>query len=361
MTSERLLSLVRCPDCGGTLRGQEALTPAGVQGLVCNGCGRSYPAALGAFLDLRPSEQFSETTKYVDEALHADSRHETVSPPLLSAAIRNDMLRSMLRLSSADRVIDLGCGSGRALVWNEDLGAYRVGVDVSPHFAREALAGVDLLIGDLRKLPLADGSFNKAFSLDVAEHLSRESLVAVLSEARRVLEPGGSLFLYTHVRKNSWLAGGLRVVNRIAYGLDRVGLISLGQERLRKSDHINPLADMDDFRDVATAAGFRVERLRYYTPLVGAVIENILMRMAEQALAKRASRKLRTSAAPGEGEQDAAGIRAARLAAKHRVEQRGFTYAVVRMLTWFMKLDILFFSRVETGPFFALLTAEPRR
>jgi SAM-dependent methyltransferase len=366
VTSDVLLSIVRCPDCGGVPRVAGASRDDGAAAtarpsLICGGCGRVYPASFGSYLDLRPSEAFSETTKYMDEALHADSRHETVSPPLLSAAIRNDMLRSMLKLTPSDRVIDLGCGSGRALVWNEDLGAYRVGVDVTPHFAREALAGVDLLIGDLRKLPLASGSFSKAFSLDVAEHLSRESLVAVLTEARRVLQPGGALFLYTHVRKNSWLAGGLRIVNRIAYGLDRVGLISLGQERLRKSDHINPLADMDDFRDVVTAAGFRVERLRYYTPLVGAVIENLLMRMAEQALARRASRRMAKAGGSGDAAADAAGIRAARLSAKQRVEQRGFTYAVVRLLTWIMKLDIVLFSRVETGPFFALLVNEPPR
>lgn len=362
MISECLLSLVRCPDCRGQLRPERALSGAsiGVRTLVCGGCARIYAAPEIGFLDLRPSEAFAETTKYVDEALHADSRHETVSPPLLSAAIRNDMLRAMLRLSPDDRVIDLGCGSGRALVWNADLGAYRVGVDVSPHFAREALQSVDLVIGDLRKLPLAEGSFNKAFSLDVAEHLSRDSLVSVLREAGRVLEPGGRLFLYTHVRKNSWIAGGLRIVNRIAYGLDRIGLVSLGQERLRKSDHINPLADMPDFRALASEAGFRIERVRYYTPLVGAVIENLLIRIAEQALARRASRKIATGAA-GDGAADTAGMRAARLAAKHRVEQRGFTYAVVRALTWVMKLDILLFSRIESGPFFALLVNEPRR
>jgi len=209
---------------------------------------------------------------------------------------------------------------------------------------------------------VADGAFTKAFSLDVAEHLSRESLIAVLSEARRVLVPGGALFLYTHVRKNSWLASGLWLVNRMAYALDRIGLISLGQERLRKSDHINPLADMDDFREVAAAAGFRVQRLRYYTPLVGAVIENLLMRMAEQAMAKRASRRMRAAtAAGGASEADPAGIRAARLAAKKQVEQRGLVYVAVRVATWIMKLDILLFSRVETGPFFALLTAEPPR
>lgn len=365
MTSDRLLSLVRCPDCGSALHHAAAADADGRQpssGLVCSGCARSFPAAGDAYLDLRPVTAFAETTKYVDEALHADARHETVSPPLLSAAIRNDMLRAMLKPSPEDRVIDLGCGSGRALVWNESWGAYRVGVDVSPHFAREALGSVDLVIGDLRKLPLADGSFTKAFSLDVAEHLSRESLVAMLAEARRVLAPGGALFLYTHVRKNSWLAGGLKMVNRIAHGLDRIGLISLGQERLRKSDHLNPLADMDDFRAVAASAGFRVERLRYYTPLVGAVVENLLVRMAEQLLARRAVRRLQpadVARTPEGASAEAAGLKAARLGAKRRVEQRGITYAGVRTLTWLMKLDILMFGRVESGPFFALLVNEP--
>src|SRR5205823_6453986 len=95
------------------------------------------------FLDLRPASAFAETTKYVEEALHADARHETVSPPLLSAAIRNDMLRSMLAPTVRDTVVDLGCGSGRALVWNRNWGAYQVGVDVSAHFAREAVEQLD--------------------------------------------------------------------------------------------------------------------------------------------------------------------------------------------------------------------------
>ncbi len=39
-------------------------------------------------------------------------------------------------------------------------------------------------------------------------------------------------------------------------------------------------------------AGFRIERIRYYTPLVGGFIENILMRVAERTLARRAARRL---------------------------------------------------------------------
>jgi len=343
--SEQLLALVRCPDCGASIRFSGAT-------YVCEGCKRQCPPGDGTFLDLRPSDSFAEMTKYVDEALHADSRHETVSPPLLSAGVRNDMLREFLRAAPGDRVVDLGCGSGRALVWNQDSGAYQVGVDVSPHFAKEARAGIDLVIGDLRRLPFGDATFTKAFSLDVAEHLSRESLAQVLSEAQRVLTPGGALFLYTHVRRNSPLAGGLRLVNTIARGFDRVGLISLDQEHLRKSDHLNPLADIPDFNRVAAAAGFRVQRIRYYTPLFGAVIENLFVRLAEGVLARRAVKT--------HGASQIEGLKAARVEAKRRIEGRGPVYAGLRALTAVMKLDVLLFGRIESGPFFALLIKDGR-
>lgn len=355
MISDALLAIVRCPDCRGALAVErEAAT--GLSSLACRGCGRRYPVPNGAFLDLRASTSFPETTKYLDEALHADRRHETVSPPLLSAAIRNDMLRAFLAPVATDRVVDLGCGSGRALVWNRGLWAYQVGVDVSPHFAQEARVHVDLLVADLRRLPLAGDAFTKAFSLDVAEHLSRESLLEMLREARRVLVPGGALFIYTHARENSPLALGLRAINRLAHGLDRLGLITLSQEQLRKSDHLNPLADIADFRRVASGAGFRVARIRYYTPLVGAVVENLLVRLAEGVLARRAARRVGSSGA----RHDAESLRAARLEAKHRIDQRGPAYAALRALTWLMKLDILLFGRIRSGPFFALLTKEGR-
>lgn len=347
MTSDRLLSIVCCPDC----RGELVPASAGGGALACARCGRAFPRPTRPYLDLRPIEAFAETTKYVDEALHADARHETVSPPLLSAAIRNDMLRAFLAPGPDDRVVDLGCGSGRALVWNQDRGSYLVGVDVSPFFAQEALAGVDLIIADLRRLPFRDGAFTKAFSLDVAEHLSRDSLIAVLAEACRVLAPGGSLFLYTHVRRGSPLAFWMRGVNRVARWLDRVGLADLRQEKLRKSDHINPLADIPDLEQVVGLAGFRVARIRYYTPIIGSVVENILLRVAEGFMARRASRT-RPSTASGDA---FGGLRAARLDAKRRIAQGGTTYWGLQGLTWLMKLDVVLLGRFRSGPFFALL------
>ncbi len=358
---------------------------AEVWALVCTQCGERYVQRSREFVDLRPVTAFAEQTKYLDEALHADARHETVSPPLLQAGVRQRQLRRFLELRPGDRVIDLGCGSGRSLLWNASSGAQFVGADVSPFFAHEARERVDLALADLRRLPFRDGAFTKGYALDVLEHLSPEALDAMLREAARVLVPGGVLFVYSHVRKNSRIAGGLRAINSLARWLERRGLIDMTQERLRKSDHLNPLTDIPHLERMVAQAGFRIGRIRYYTPLVGGFVENILMRMTERALTRRAAKQLginapapaaaaatapastvpapgaiasahvpSAGAAPGDGDGTAA-VRAARTSAKARIGRGGPLLWALHAVTAVMQLDMLLFGRIRSGPFFALL------
>lgn len=377
MISASLLGIVRCVDCRGDLVLPSPEAHASGKGsltAVCSGCGRRYEAD-GDYLDMRPGETFAEQTRYLDEALHADARHERVSPPLLGSRIRNDMLRDFLAPAAGELVADLGCGSGRALLWNRDRGATMIGIDIAPFFSQEARQQVDLMLGDLRRLPFADATFDKAWSLDVLEHLSPEALAGMLGEASRVLKPGGALFVYTHVRRNAPIAVGLRMINRLAQLLDRWGVIDLRQEHLRKSDHLNPLRDVPHLEQVVEAAGFRIRRIRFYTPIVGGFVENILMRVAERAMAKRAARQRPTPNEPTPKEStarepsrtepnarpdaDAAAIRQARMAAKTRIARRGPTYLALRALSFAMKLDLVLFGRITSGPFFALLVKKP--
>ena len=343
MISAGLVDLVQCPDC----RGRIVAAPGGY---ACSNCQRRFDSAHG-YLDLRPREAFEEQTKYLDEALHADARHEAIAPPLLGSKIRNDMLRRFLAPGSGDRIIDLGCGSGRTLVWNADSGAAVTGVDIAPYFAPDAVAKADVLLGDLRRLPLRDGAFGKAWSLDVLEHMSRPALIAMLREANRVLADEGALFVYTHVRKNGWIAGGTRLVNKFAAFCERLGLLDLSQERLRKSDHVNPLTDHDDLAKAAAESGFRIERVTYYTPIVGAFVENVLVRIAEKALTRRHARPTSSGATPDRGDA----TRAARRQAQARVKRGGALYGALMVVSWVMRIDIICFGRMRSGPFFALL------
>jgi hypothetical protein len=224
----------------------------------------------------------------------------------------------------------------------------------------------------LRRLPFADGTFTKAYSLDVLEHLSPDALQGMLKEAARVLAPGGQLFVYTHVRKNARIALGLRWINALARRLDRAGLIDLRQEHLRKSDHLNPLADIPELRQVAEDTGFRIARIRYYTPLVGGFVENILIRLAEKRLADRAKGANGAKGAGAKGAKGADGadgapmsdetaLKIARSEGQRRVAESASTRALLRALTAAMKLDLLLFGRVESGPFFALLEKRESR
>jgi SAM-dependent methyltransferase len=323
--------------------------------LRCRKCDARYPQASGDYLDLRPATAFAEQTKYLDEALHQDARHESVSPPLLQSGVRQRQLRRFLQFASGDRVIDLGCGSGRSILWNAASGAAFTGVDVSPFFAQEARAAADLALADLRQLPFADGAFTKAYALDVLEHLSPDALDAMLAEAARVLAPGGALFVYSHVRKNAPIAKGLRAINALARWLERVGLIDMTQERLRKSDHLNPLRDVPHLEAVVDRAGFRIARIRYYTPIVGGFVENILMRMAERALARRADRRRAADVTAANSPQDTAGLREARLSAKARLARGGPLLRVLQGVTVAMDVDLLLFGRIRSGPFFVRL------
>ncbi|MEO8071600.1 MAG: methyltransferase domain-containing protein [Acidobacteriota bacterium] len=344
-----MFTIVQCPDCQSRLERIE-------HEVRCTRCGRTFTANSG-YLDLRPRAAFAEQTKYLDHALHADARHESIAPALLGSKIRNDMLRTFLRPTATDHIVDLGCGSGRAMVWNAASGAAMTGIDISPFFAPEAIERSDLILGDLRRLPIRAGVFNKAWSLDVLEHLSPQAFRDVLSEAHRVLTDDGAIFIYTHVRKNGWSAGGVRLVNRLARLCERLGLLDLRQERLRKSDHLNPIADHEELERVARECGFAIERITYYTPIIGAFVENILARMAERFLTRKAAGSAGTTDAASAD----APVRAARAAAQARVRRGGVTYGLLFAVSSVMKLDVILFGRVRSGPFFALLRKVPGR
>ena len=126
--------------------------------------------------------------------------------------------------------------------------------------------------------------------------------------------------------------------------------------------------DHPDLARTVAAAGFRIAKIRYYTPIVGGFFENIVMRVGERFMSRRAERApiegrvFRPgdpgSLSGGAAATDAA-IRQARLDAKRRIARRGPLYAALKAATWLMKLDLVLFGRIQSGPFFALLVKEP--
>jgi SAM-dependent methyltransferase len=114
--------------------------------------------------------------------------------------LRLDAVRELVAPSRGDRVLDLGCAAGATSHFLSTFGCETVGVDAEAlaiEQARTLFPSLRFELADVRALPFADGSFDKAVAADLVEHLDDETLVAMLGEARRVLRPGGSLSLYT--------------------------------------------------------------------------------------------------------------------------------------------------------------------
>lgn len=90
-------------------------------------------------------------------------------------------------------VVDLGCGSEDFLAFLKEWASELVGVDLDPpergHYHR-------YLKGDVQKaIPLPDGFADVAAAKFLLEHLS--DVRGFLSEAARILKPGGALVLLT--------------------------------------------------------------------------------------------------------------------------------------------------------------------
>jgi ubiquinone/menaquinone biosynthesis C-methylase UbiE len=343
--SDFLKAVARCPACGS----KKALE-ASRAGLRCSVCGRSYPAlAEEGYLDLRPPEKtFSDLTDYAEEEFH--HRAGALRPLFLSARVKMDVMKRMLAPRGDDAVLDIGCGNGRFIYFEQRDCKTGVGIDAGAHFAEEALKRVDLARGDIRALPFADESFDKAYSLDVLEHLTEEGVRQMLSEARRVLKPGGKLFLYSHVMMSSRLASFQRGVNRLVRWLDERGIVDNEPERERKSDHRNALRSYEQLGRILDETGFAIDDIRYYNVFFKAIFEDLLLPVVEQNFFPKSSvTPTDDNHDEGDGDHDHH--------ASTKPDVGRWAHAPLSLATYLMKLDVALFGRVKTGPFFLLLRA----
>lgn len=339
-------SRVRCA-CGGPDKRALAREK---DALLCPCCQARYPRhAEAGYVDLLPRTAVGEKSQYADHAFH-ERMHVTEAPPVLSARVKADMMLRMLDPRRGEPVLDLGCGAGKLAVYAGREGSFSAGLDAAPFFSPGAAAVVDLALGDLRRLPFRKGAYARAYSLDVLEHLDEEGLRDVLVEARRVVGRGGRLFVYTHAMESSRLFAFQRAVNRLARRLGRAGLIDHEREALRKSDHRNAIRSHEHFDLLCADAGLEVAARRYYNVVVKAVVEDLGLRLFEQA------RRRGHTVPSAHGHDHADGPSHAPMP---EPSPGRVLISMASALTWLLKLDVVLFGGVRTGPFFGLLRPRP--
>lgn len=122
------------------------------------------------------------------------------------AAHRLDVIRP------GDTVVDLGCGPAHHLIESArlDPDSHFIGIDLSEEMLaaaqnnvkRALLNNVELRRGDMTKLDsIADASVDAVISSVALHHLpTYDALAQTLTEVRRILKPGGGIFLVDFCR-----------------------------------------------------------------------------------------------------------------------------------------------------------------
>lgn len=122
--------------------------------------------------------------------------------------VESDLLLDMLAPQAGERLLDVGCGTG--IFTREVFSAARctvVGVDISlPMLARgEAKSSGNQFFpvaGDMLRLPFADNSFCRVYSMTALEFV--DDARAAIYELQRVCRPGGTIVLTTLNSRSPW-------------------------------------------------------------------------------------------------------------------------------------------------------------
>lgn len=95
--------------------------------------------------------------------------------------------------SGGGSLVEFGCGTGSLLKYAEGRFDHVVGADISPAMLTQAHnRRLNVMKGDIVRLPFPDDSFDAAICVSVLHHL--QSPEEVLSEMVRVLKPGRPLW-----------------------------------------------------------------------------------------------------------------------------------------------------------------------
>ncbi|HUV44879.1 MAG TPA: class I SAM-dependent methyltransferase [Dehalococcoidales bacterium] len=127
------------------------------------------------------------------------------SPAHQDRKIPHEDVESLHRLfhkNGARRVLDLGCGNGRHLVYFASLGYGMYGLDYAPTALRlagkwlaERRLSAEMACADMTAIPFRSGSFDAVISFQVINHGTLDDIRRTTGEIHRILRDDGWLFV----------------------------------------------------------------------------------------------------------------------------------------------------------------------
>jgi len=120
-----------------------------------------------------------------------------------------ESIRKIFQKHNVHTVLDLGCGSGRHLVYLSEHHFDMYGIDIARegiHLAEEWLRSKKLYATLARgsvynRLPYRDNFFDAVISTRVLHHAAPERIQKTIAEIERILKPGGLVYITVRKRK----------------------------------------------------------------------------------------------------------------------------------------------------------------
>ena len=166
---------------------------------------------------------------------HAAFIYDTLEPVLLlgKQAEYDKHIVSLLQLDGSNRVLDLGCGTGvltRMIAdrLNADAGGKAIGIDAAAkmiHVARKKRSTVNCIFEVMaaESLSYEDASFDAVVSSLFFHHVQLDLKEKALSEAFRVLRPGGRLIIADMHVPSTWMGALVSHVSRWFFMQPQIG------------------------------------------------------------------------------------------------------------------------------------------
>lgn len=192
-------------------------------------------------------------------AAYVSGRHQTLAPETLQglsprAPYLKRLIRQHLPVDKNVKILDLGCGHG-ALIHFARLAGYAniLGVDGSPEQVlaarRLGIEGVDEgdVVATLAKCPTA--SLDCIVAFDLIEHFTRDELLGVIDDVKRVLVPGGIWIIHTPNGESPF-------ASRVRYG-DVTHELSFTRTSIAQLLYASGFSDVSSYEDTPVPHGLK--------------------------------------------------------------------------------------------------------
>jgi ubiquinone/menaquinone biosynthesis C-methylase UbiE len=148
--------------------------------------------------------------RYEKEAIDYDQNRYTTHPYwIFFNKVQTRCFEKILNAKKSERILDVGCGTGRITEFLLKKGYLVSGVEPAQNMVevcKEKLNCFNPLIkkGDIENIPFKDNSFDKVYTMHVLFHLPKSVIKAGIAEMYRVVKPEGKIYLDFSNKNGIW-------------------------------------------------------------------------------------------------------------------------------------------------------------